>query len=51
VQQLIQLLVIRKVKVISYKDLDIACIAIVVKDKATAEKGKRKRRYKRKVPI
>jgi hypothetical protein len=44
------LLVIRKAKVISYKDLDIACTACIVKDKAAAEKGNRKRSCKRKVP-
>jgi hypothetical protein len=49
VQQLIQLLVIRKAKVISYKDLDIAYIAYIVKDKATIKKSNRKRSYKRKV--
>ena len=47
---LTQLLVIRKAKVISYKDLDIACAALTAKDKAAAKKGKGKRGRRRKVP-
>jgi hypothetical protein len=43
-------LVIRKAKVISYEDLDIARAAQTVKDKAAAEKGKGKCGRKRKVP-
>jgi predicted RNA-binding protein YlxR (DUF448 family) len=47
---LTQSLVIRKAKVISYKDLDIARTVYIAKDKAAAEKGNRKRGCKRKVP-
>jgi hypothetical protein len=41
-QRSTQSLVIGKAKVMSYKDLDIAHAAQAAKDKAAAEKGKRK---------
>jgi hypothetical protein len=49
VRRLTWSLVIKKVKVISYDDLDIARAAQTAKDKAAAEKGKEKCSRKRKV--
>jgi hypothetical protein len=46
---LTQLLVIGTAKVIEYKDLVKACADRIAKNKAAADKGKRKRSRKRKV--
>jgi hypothetical protein len=49
VRRLTRLLVIGTAKVIEYKDLVKACADCTAKDKAAANKGKRKRSCKRKV--
>jgi hypothetical protein len=50
VRQSTRSLVIRNAKVISFEDLDTARAARTAKDKAAAEKDKRRRGRKRKVP-
>jgi hypothetical protein len=51
VRQLTQLLVIGIAKVIEYKDLVKACANYTAKNKAAANKGKKKRSRKRKMSV